>query len=335
MRKTIILSTLAMFYSHSAWAGGFEPKTMLDPMSSRSIDRGLVLGKGWWEFTLGSDVKLSTGYWNSEGEQVDFASTNWTYSTQYLNFRYGITRRAEVYWKLKTHYVSLMNDDLGTNTDQFGVGDPEFGYKFDVYRVLSPLTSVIVYANYKAPFANEAPGNYVGGPNTFSAFVLTTGTADLTLGTQGKKQFGPMALSLDLGYVVRFSGLALYAIETELNQFMMRVDPGDILRVDTKGELQLGPINLSGGALYQQRQAFKIGNTVQSVLPSRDLDVIIDSDGWSLDAYTGLTFNFSNRADLIVRAQFPIYGEDLQFFPIEEIHPTYGNVYTGAFAFRF
>ena len=63
--------------------------------------------------------------------------------------------------------------------------------------VNTPLTSVIVYADYKA-LANEMPGNYVAGPNTFSAFVFTTGTPDLATGLAAKKQFGPAALTVDL-----------------------------------------------------------------------------------------------------------------------------------------
>jgi hypothetical protein len=39
--------------------------------------------------------------------------------------------------------------------------------------------------------------------------------------------------------------------------------------------------------------------------------------------------------DLIGGVSIPLRGEDLQFFPIEDIHPTRGNTYTGMFAFRY
>jgi hypothetical protein len=116
---------------------------------------------------------------------------------------------------------------------------------------------------------------------------------------------------------------------------MMRIDPGDIIKLDVKVEAQIGPVNLSGGSVFQQRDAFRIGNTNQGFVMTRNLEEIIDSDGWSLDGYAGLTVNISNKFDLIGRVLMPLVGEDLQFFPIEDLHPTHGNVYTGAFAFRF
>ena len=64
------------------------------------------------------------------------------------------------------------------------------------------MTSVVTYARYKAPFANEMPrGTTSGGPNSFSNFVLTTGTPDLHVGLAAKKQFGPTAMTVDMKHV--------------------------------------------------------------------------------------------------------------------------------------
>ena len=324
-----------LFFSSSAFAGGFEGKTMRDPFSNRSVERGLVLGKGWFQIGLGSSYKLSTGAWDANGEQVDWATTAWTYTTQHFNLRYGITRNVELNWKMKSHYVALANTDLGTDISQYGIGDPEFGVKYQLLRSNAPLTSVIVYSNYKAPLANEMPGNYVGGPNSFSAFVLTTGTTDLANGIAAKKQFGPAALTVDLGYVHRFSGLASYAIETDMNQFQIRVKPGNIVRVDAVAEGQLGPVNINAGALYQKRSAFQIGTTSAGIFPNRNLEPVLDSDGWSLDAKAGVTLNVFQTLDVNVAALVPIRGEDLLFFPLEDVHPTTGSVYSGELAYRF
>ena len=32
---------------------------------------------------------------------------------------------------------------------------------------------------------------------------------------------------------------------------------------------------------------------------------------------------------------FHLRGEDLMFFPLEDVHPTYGLVYTGELVYRF
>ena len=218
-----LLLMLSGWLCGTAQAGGFEPKTMRDPLSKRAIERGLVLGKGWVELEFANDLKVATSYWDSEGEAQDFEHAKWTYTTQRLDIRFGVTRRAELYWRIKSHYVQLENDYLGTDTSQYGVGDPEFGYAYELFRTLAPVTSVVAYTTYKAPLANESPGNYVGGANTFQSFVMTTGTPDWTFGIKGKKQFGPIAIEGGLAHVYRISGLALYVVETDLNQFMMRI----------------------------------------------------------------------------------------------------------------
>ena len=104
-----------LLFSSSAIAGGFEGKTMRDPFSNRSVERGLVLGKGWFQLGLGSNYKLSTGEWSPDGEKDDWAATSWMYTTQHLDIRYGITRNVELSWKVTSHYVALTNSDLGTD----------------------------------------------------------------------------------------------------------------------------------------------------------------------------------------------------------------------------
>ena len=332
-KKFLLISGL--FFSSSAIAGGFEGKTMRDPFSNRSVERGLVLGKGWFQISLGSNYKLSTGEWDANGEKVDWASTSWTYTTQHLDIHYGITRNVELSWKMTSHYVALVNPDLDTDINQYSIGDPEFGVKYQLLRSNAPLTSAIVYANYKAPLANEMPGNYVGGPNSFSSFVMTTGTPDLAIGLAGKKQFGPAALTLDIANVHRFSGLASYAIETDMNQFQIRVKPGNIFRIDAVAEGQAGPINLNGGVLYQKRAAFQIGPTSAGFFPNKNLEAVQDSDGWSLDAKAGVTLNVFQTLDVKANALIPIRGEDFLFFPLEDVHPTTGTVYSGELVYRF
>jgi hypothetical protein len=319
----------------TATAGGFEPKTMQDTFEPNVVDRWLVIGKGWFQLDVTADSKVSTGYWDAEGNKQDFADTSWLHTTQKYDLTYGLTRYSQLSWTLRTHYVSLENDLLGTDSQQYGMGDPEVGYKYELFRTIKPLSSLAFYAKYKAPLANEAPGNYVGGPNTFSAFVFTTGTPDLSTGLQLKKGFGPAAVTLDLGYKYRIAGLTLYAIETNLNQFMMRIKPGDVASAKLDLDLQLGPAFLGASALFQHRTAFRIGNTAQGIDPNKNLEEVNGSDGWSLDAGMTVGMSVGHRFDVLGSVLIPIRGEDLQFFPIEDIHPTYGNTYSATMRYRF
>ena len=90
-----LLAMLALPFG-LAEAGGFEAKTMRDSLSSREVERPLVIGKGWLEASLGYEHKRSSGYWDDEGEAVDFEDADWLYTTQSVHVRYGIARRGEL-----------------------------------------------------------------------------------------------------------------------------------------------------------------------------------------------------------------------------------------------
>ncbi|MEL6345693.1 MAG: hypothetical protein AAFV53_21470 [Myxococcota bacterium] len=331
--QSIFLGLLAT--AGVAHAGGFEAKTMRDPLSAREVERGLVLGKGWLNFTLATDIKSATGFWGPDGEAEDFEDATWLYTTQSFDFRYGISRRTELFWTFKTHYVNLQNDTLGTDITQFGLGDPVFGIRYELFRSIAPLTSAIAYFKYKAPLANETPGNFVGGPNTFSRVVLTTGTPDLHFGGAIKRQFSFLAIDADASYIFRTSGVPLYAIETQNNQFNARIKPGDVVRLQARLTAQVSLFALQGGAVFESRQPTRVGNTSSGLLPSSNLNDIEGSEGTALDATAGVVANLTRGIDLEFQARFPITGEDLLFFPIEDIHPTRGITYTGAFEFRY
>jgi hypothetical protein len=330
-----VLVVAGALASSTASAGPFLSKTMQDQFFDRTVERPLVLGKGWVELALRNDFKLANGYWDENGDAQEFSSASFLYTTQTLEARYGMMRRVELNYAFRTHYLALQNPDLGTDTRQFGAGDPTFGVTFDLFRTLTPLSNLVTYAKYKVPFANESPGNRIGGPNTFSSFILTTGTPDLSLGMKGKQQFGPMALELDYTFVKRFSSVVLYAIETDYYQFAARLKPGDIHRVAASAILQAGPVAVEGGAVYERRDEIQIGNTSGGLLPSSELNSIANSDGQYLNANVGATVNIGTRLDLFGSMILPLQGEDLQFFPIEDLHPTRGNTYTGALKIRY
>jgi hypothetical protein len=334
---TTPLAALAALVSLSdANAAGFQVKTMRDTLSTREVERGLVNGKGWLEFGLGYDYKVATEYWDTEGEPQEFDNATWLYTTQRLDIRYGVARRGEFYWTIKTHYVRLQNDLYGTDTDQFGFGDPNFGYKWEAFRSLAPLTSFILYADYKAPFGNESPGNYVSQPNSFQSFVLTTGTPDLSIGVRFKRQLGPAAFTLGAAYIHRFGGVATYLVETNENQFNARIKPGDIQTVDGDLMLQLGPAAVHGTVVYEQHGEVRTGTSAGGMFPNRRLDPWPGTDGWSVDVIPGVIINATRGFDIDLAARIPLRGEDsLVFFPIEDLTPTLGNTYSATLRFRY
>ncbi len=318
-----------------AMAAGVQAHTMREPFAAREVERPLVLGRGWLELGLGADWKTATQYWDSEGEAADLENTKWTYAYGKVDMRYGITRRGELYGSLKWHYARLQNDELGTDTIQSGFGDPRFGYKYELFRSMAPLTSIVAHAEYKAPAANESPGNSVAGPSTFQAIVLTTGTPDAEFGLHAKRQFGPFALQLGGAYVRRFSGVVQYLVEVDYYQFNGRIKPGDIRKVDGDVTLQAGPVALQAGSLLQIRDEVRIGSSSGGLFPSKDLVVQEGSDGWQWDAWLGAIGHISRGVDLVGRMTVPIRGEDLMYFPIEDLHPTRGTTWSGSVEFRY
>jgi hypothetical protein len=46
-------------------------------------------------------------------------------------------------------------------------------------------------------------------------------------------------------------------------------------------------------------------------------------------------FNLTRGFDIDLGVSVPVVGEDLQFFPIEDIHPTRGVTYSGTLEARF
>ena len=335
MTRTLALTLGLALSSPAAMAAGLQAKTMRDTLSAREVERPLIIGKGWLEIGLSTDYKVANGYWDSDGEAVDFDSARWTYTTERMDIRWGITRRGEFFYRLKTHYTRLQNEDLGTDSRYFGLGDTNFGYRFEAFRSMAPLTSWIFYWDYKGHSGNESPGNSVGGPTTWQSVILSTGTPDLTLGTQAKRQVGPFAVTAGADYVRRISNVTQYVIETENNQFNGRIKPGDIVRLTGDLTLQLGSFALAGGARYQAWQDIKIGSSSKGIFLGKNLDPIGGSDGWSLDALGRLTVHVTRGIDLVAQASVPLRGEDLLFFPIEDLNPTLGNTYSGTFEFRY
>lgn len=335
MRKLLLTTLFLAFGAHEAAAAAWEAKTGREPLAAREVERPLVLQKNWLEFGLAVDWKNATGYWDADGEAVDFENARWTYTTERLDIRYGITRRSELYWRMPVHYVRLQNEALGTDTSDFGLGDPILAYRYEVFRNPAPVTSVILDAFIKVPAGNESPGQYIGGPYAVSRFVLSTGTPDYSLAVRAKKQFGPAAVLGSVGYTARLSSTVQYLVEVTNYQFSGRIKPGDVVFGELGLMLQAGPVALSGGVVARHRNETRMGTTGTGFNGNGQLQPVAGSDGVSVDAGGTAMLNVSRGVDVALGVQAPLAGEDLQFFPLEEIHPTRGLTMTGSLELRY
>jgi hypothetical protein len=343
----VLLSLALLYGARPAHAEGFQAKTMRAPLAAVEVERPLIIGKGWLEFGIGMDYKQAggcwpspgmclaeTGAWGADGTVDPFDSARWTYTTQRVDVRYGITRRSEVYLNLPFHYVNLSNDTLGTNTSDFGLGDPRVGWRLEWIRKNAPTTSVVTDLQFKLPAGSESPGTFIGGPNTVANFVQSTGTMDAALFVRGKQQFGPFAITGSIGYVHRFSGVSQYVLETDEYQFLGRFKPGSETQVAVEPMVQAGPVAIAAEVLYRLRSASAAGTTSPGIYPDAYLDPIEGTDGWSLDVTPAVTVAASRGVDLRVAMGIPLRGEDL-LFPLEDITPTRGFTYSGTVEIRY
>ena len=308
---------------------------MRESLPARESERPILLPKGWLEFSLEYDRKIGLGAWGPNGERNLFEHARWVDQVGRVGLRYGLSPRWELSIDLPYHFASITNDHLGTEIRDNGLGDPRLGARYELLQGATPDAQLVAEVVYKAPAGQEAPGTFIGGPNNVNAFVFTTGTPDLSMGVAGKKAFGPVFLTGGAGYVRRFSAIVQYLVETENSQFLGRIRPGDQGYGNLGVGVQAGPLALSGGARAVYRGETRTGTTSPGANPSKNLDPVVGSDGFALDATAELVVNFSRGFDLSANATFPLMGEDLQFFPIEDLQPTLGPTFGGAVEIRY
>jgi hypothetical protein len=318
----------------------FEPKTQRDPLSRQAVERGLILPKGWVEFEFEGSRKHATSSWGADGAREQWNNSAWTYNTGRLTMSLGYGQRAEVWASLPYHRARLDHFAVGaTDTDwsisDQSIGDPRFGWRFELLDNPAPRASAIVEVAYKGPLGAESSGSFIGGPLNISGFVFTTGTPDLYAGAAYKRQFGPAAITARAGYARRFSGPVQYLIELENSQFIGRIKPGDLLTADLGAQLQLGPAALGVNPRFTYRGETRMGTTSPGMSPNKTLRAVSGSDGFNLDVMADAVLNVSPALDLSFYANVPVAGQDLQFFPIEDLHPTAGTTLGGKVEVRY
>ncbi len=337
MRFVVMFATFLLGYAQTAHAGGgpFSAKAMRESFSTREVDRSLLLPKGWLELSLGFDYKLGVGAWGADGSRQKWEDARWHYMTERATLRYGLGPRVELWAEIPVHQARLVNEPLGTDIKDWSMGDPRFGAKFNLISRDVPRTSFVLEFGYKGPAAKESPANYIGGPNNVTGFVFTTGTPDLSVGLGAKQQVGPVGFTGHVAYVHRFSGVVQYLVELENNQFLGRIKPGDQVKADLDVGVQLGPVWLHTAGKVEWRDVTRIGTSSRGSSPNSNTDVVAESDGTAFDVSPGIVLNLSRGVDVSGYANIPLVGEDLQFFPIEDLHPTRGPTFGGAVELRY
>lgn len=337
MRVLLLSLIAAMAWSPSAHAGMGDAKTSRLPYPAREVERPPLLPRGWYELAFGYEQHLGWGAWTSDGKRAPFDHASWTYFTESATFRFGIARRGELWWEVPFHEARLDNDTWPADSAlvDYSLGDPRFGWKYLLYQKDSPMTSVALDLWYKGPAGEESSGTYIGGPLNVSAITFTTGTPDAYFGVLAKQQVGPLAFTGHVGYMRRFSGVVQYLVETNQLQFAGRIKPGDQLRADVGAMVQLGPIHVSAAPYFTYRATTRVGTTSAGVSPSRHLKKVADSSGYALDLRGDLGIKLLRGLDVDGYFIYPLLGQDLQFFPIEDLQPTMGPTFGGTAEVRF
>ena len=335
-----LMFTAALAMPSSQALAGFGAKTMRADLPAREVERSLTMAKGWIEFSLGYDHKLGLGQWNDfglDGQErgiTKWDTARWTRQSEWLTLRWGIARRAEFWWKVSFEQAHLKNDALGTNTRDSSFGDPIFGYRFTILQQDAPQRSLVFESWMKFPAGDEGPGTYLGGPLNVSQFVFTTGTTDWYFGLGFKQQLGPIGLTAHAGYEYRFSGLVQYLIEIDNYQFAGRMKPGDRFRADVEVLAQLGPVALIARPELMVRRKTRVGTSSKNVFSNPNLSTVEGSGGIELDIHGEVLIQATRGFDIRLYGSMPVVGEDLMFFPIEDIHRTWGPTFGGAVEVR-
>lgn len=330
--------SLLLLCAMPAFAGGFQAGNGHAAMATTEVERSLVLARGWTEVEVGVGVKGTSGYWAEDGSKATFpgrdgAAARWLYSTEDLDIRYGITRYAEIYANVPFHYVRLTNQREGADASRFGLGDPRIGWKIEWFRKHAPTASVITDLFVRVPVAGGSPGSALGGTDAEGNLPLSTGTVAIGIELAGKQQFGPIALTGGVGYTHSFAGITEYGVELAGKEVSGEFKPGDEMRLRLAPVIQVGPIAVGTEIRYVQR-AFAAISTTNGPAP-RELLPLDSSDGWALDLAPELTANVTRGVDLHAAVCIPVRGEDVLYFPLEELTPTRGLTWSGSVEIRY
>lgn len=340
------MAALATLVPAAASANPFDLKAQLEPMPISEALRPTKLDVGWIEFGFRYDAKIGLGRFGPDGSVNLFDNgtddpsddTLWLVHTPSLHVRWGLSRRLELFWDLPYKVASLNNGNLGTRTVDHSLGDPTFGARLEIidgWEEEAGNFDLVFETWVKNPAAKESPGSYIGGPLNVTGFVFTSGTFDWWLGAAGKVALSDgFSIGGRLGYLVRWGGIVQYLVALD-SSTSGRMDPGDEVRAELDLIGDFGPAALRITPRFAHRQLTRVGTTSAGLSPNQTLKPVAGSDGITLDVDAALTFHVSRTIDIWLFGSMPLVGEDLTFFPIEDLHPTWGPRVGGALEVRY
>jgi len=350
-----LLFGLMMLFPGNASASFLQTATARDDMASREVDRGLVMGKGWVQLSVGLSWKHSTsGFTAGDGvfNVGEGSSESWrnegVFDYRLITHKayWGYTRKAQIYFELPFVAATLRNellrDDQGNMQplNSVSLGDVRFGWRYQWVATDKEKfrTFFATDVSAKVPTGNESPGSYLGGPANVQTIISGTGTFDLQVLLGLRQQLSVVALELWGGYVYKPSGVVQWLIETERNQFNARVDPGDAVRLDIALAATLvRPLSLRVDFKNTYRMATRVGTSTRGIPACDGCKTIPNSAGFWSDIRGTVQFwdiNFPLGFDLYF--EYTLWGRNsMALWPLEDFSPSRGFTAGGNIFARF
>lgn len=153
------------------------PRSTRDPLPNREVERPAVLPRGWFEVGAELTVDHYEGSWGPLGDKV--AGPDEQVITEALAIRYGVSKRAELWWRVPHRWNA-------------GLSDPSFGWKVSLHRDEAPSENLWLGLSWKGPASD-----------------FGTRSADSTITLGGRRQLDGLLVRGHASYVRSWPGPVL------------------------------------------------------------------------------------------------------------------------------
>lgn len=325
MRSLLLVLPALLFLAPEARAQT-DAVPWRDPLPAREVERPLALPRGWTALDIGYDEHIGRGQWTSDGHVQRFHRFRWAVYTERVRLARGLSRRVEAWWEVPVVEGRLVDDRFpgGRTLLQGGPGDQRVGARIQLLHQEAPSASMALDTWFEVPFARARPGTWVGGSLAPQHLIFGTGTLDWFAGGAFRRAFGPIGVTGTLGWLHRFAGNVPYRFEGEPNLSAIRIAPGDQLRARVEVLLQAGPFVLATTPSLRYRMVTRVGAPAGLFAGNGGLQQVRGSAGSEVDLRFDLRVQLSRGLAVGVYYTRPLRGEDLDFFPIEALEPTFG-----------
>jgi len=328
--RRLVLVLPAIFALAPLARAGDAAEPWRDPLPAREIERPLALPRGWVALDIGFEEHVGRGRWTANGRVERFDHVRWARWAERVHLGWGVSRRLAVWGEIPLLQERLTDDRSPADT-VFGVapGDLRLGVRVQVLHQEAPSSSATVDAWLRIPTATARPGARVGTTREPRPLVFGTGTPDAYLGGAWRRAFGPVGVTARLGWLHRFASPVSYAYDGSPGADPLRVAPGDQLRAAANVILQAGPLVIGAAPAYTYRLTTRIGERQGFFTRLRDLRAVAGSAGSQLDLRLDLRVQVSRGLAVGRYRSWRLLGEDLDFFPLEGLEPTWGPDFGG------